>query len=70
MDILMAEISRAEARGRRAFLSSRDGVPGPMYMPMNLYVGITDPDWFRFLRGRQADEMNFWRPRNTNDFRA
>ncbi len=37
---------------------------------MNLYVGITDPDWFRFLRGRHADEMNFWRPRNTNEFGA
>jgi putative restriction endonuclease len=37
---------------------------------MNLYVGITDADWFRFLRSRNADEMNFWRPSNTNDFRA
>jgi putative restriction endonuclease len=37
---------------------------------MKLYVGITDAEWFRFLRARQADEMNFWRPSNTNDFRA
>jgi putative restriction endonuclease len=35
---------------------------------MKLYVGITDRDWFRFLRQRKAEEMNFWRPRNTNDF--
>lgn len=35
---------------------------------MNVYVGITDRDWFRFLRGRQAVEMNFWRPRNINEF--
>jgi putative restriction endonuclease len=37
---------------------------------MKLYVGITDRDWFRFLRLRKAEEMNFWRPRNTSDFGA
>lgn len=37
---------------------------------MKLYVGITDSDWFRFLRQRKADEMNFWRPRNTSNFGA
>jgi putative restriction endonuclease len=37
---------------------------------MKLYVGITDRDWFRFLRARRAIEMNFWRPRSTNDFGA
>lgn len=35
---------------------------------MKLYVGITDRDWFRFLRARGAVEMNFWRPRSTSDF--
>jgi len=37
---------------------------------MKLYVGITDGDWFRFLRARNADEMNFWRPRSTTNFGA
>jgi len=37
---------------------------------MKLYVGITDGDWFRFLRARNADEMNFWRPHGGNNFGA
>ncbi len=37
---------------------------------MKLYVGITDRDWFNFLRQRNAVEMNFWRPRHTSEFRA
>jgi hypothetical protein len=26
---------------------------------MKLYAGITDADWFRYLRERNAEEMNF-----------
>jgi putative restriction endonuclease len=37
---------------------------------MKLYVGVTDRDWFRFLRARRATEMNFWRPRSIRDFGA
>ena len=37
---------------------------------MKLYVGITDRDWFQFLRARNAVEMNFWRPRSTSEFGA
>jgi len=37
---------------------------------MNLYVGVTDCDWFNFLRQHRAVEMNFWHPRNTSEFRA
>jgi putative restriction endonuclease len=37
---------------------------------MKLYVGITDQDWFRFLRAQAAVEMNFWRPHGTMEFRA
>ena len=36
---------------------------------MKLYVGITDTDWFRHLRERKAEEMNFWRPRATTQFK-
>ncbi len=35
---------------------------------MKLYVGITDSDWFKFLREQNAEEMNFWRPRSTTNF--
>lgn len=37
---------------------------------MKLYVGITDSEWFRYLRSTHADEMNFWRPRATSQFKA
>ena len=37
---------------------------------MKLYVGITDREWFQFLRASSAVEMNFWRPRNVSDFNA
>jgi putative restriction endonuclease len=37
---------------------------------MKLYVGITDRDWFRFLRFKKAPEMNFWRPKSTSNFGA
>lgn len=36
---------------------------------MKLYVGITDGDWFRYLRSKHADEMNFWRPSSTSQFK-
>jgi putative restriction endonuclease len=35
---------------------------------MKLYVGVTDRDWFQFLRARSAVEMNFWRPRGATGF--
>lgn len=34
------------------------------------YAGVTDPNWFEFLSRLQPDEVNFWRPRNQNHFRA
>ena len=37
---------------------------------MRMYVGITDWDWFRFLRLRGSDEANFWRPTARTRFRA
>jgi len=35
---------------------------------MKLYVGITDRDWFQFLRTRSAAEMNFSHPRGITAF--
>lgn len=29
---------------------------------MQYWLGVTDNDWFRFLREQQPDEVNFWHP--------
>ena len=29
---------------------------------MNLYVGVTDYKWYRFISERKLDEVNFWKP--------
>ncbi len=38
---------------------------------MNLRIGITDNDWFEFLRRQPVlDEVNFWQPSGGRQFRA
>lgn len=37
---------------------------------MKFYVAITDKHWFDFLTEKEPDEVNFWRPRSTSQFRA
>ena len=37
---------------------------------MKLFVGVTDNRWFEFLAARDADEVNFWRPRSRQGFKA
>jgi putative restriction endonuclease len=38
---------------------------------VNLYVGITDYDWFRFLSALpNVDEVNFWQPGGHTNFKA
>jgi len=38
---------------------------------VNLYVGITDYDWFRFLAALPSvEEVNFWQPGGRTNFRA
>jgi len=37
---------------------------------MQLYVGVTDYDWFQYLAAAGPDEVNFWRPGGTQGFRA
>jgi putative restriction endonuclease len=38
---------------------------------MNIYVGVTDHDWFDYLRSLPSvDEVNFWQPSPVNQFRA
>lgn len=35
------------------------------------YFGLTDPDWYTFLRAKQTcDEVNFWQPHGERNFRA
>jgi len=36
---------------------------------MNLFLGVTDNDWFDFLQAAHPLEVNFWRPSGTT-FRA
>jgi len=38
---------------------------------MKFYVGVTDHDWFDFLRAlSEVDEVNFWQPSPSAEFRA
>ncbi len=34
------------------------------------YIGVTDWDWYQFLRGRGATEVNFWQPSGGHRFGA
>lgn len=35
-----------------------------------IYVGITDYDWFLFLKRIRPDEVNFWQPNSSRNFKA
>lgn len=37
---------------------------------MNMYVGITDFDWFKTLKQANCDEVNFWKPGGRTNFKA
>ena len=37
---------------------------------MKFFVGITDMDWFRYLKATGATEVNFWQPGGGSDFKA
>ena len=37
---------------------------------MKYWVGVTNNKWFKFLSERRPDEVNFWHPKSTNQFRA
>jgi putative restriction endonuclease len=36
---------------------------------MKIWVGVTDGDWFTFLRERAPDEVNFWQPSSFRQFK-
>ncbi len=35
---------------------------------MNLFVAVTDNNWFKYLKSIQPDEVNFWQPNSTRKF--
>ncbi len=37
---------------------------------MNLYLGITDTDWYNYLRKAGPEEVNFWQPGGHASFKA
>lgn len=37
---------------------------------MKLWVGVTDKDWFDYLARLQPDEVNFWQPSGSRNFRV
>jgi putative restriction endonuclease len=37
---------------------------------MEMYVGITDYDWFQTLKQANCEEVNFWKPGGQTNFRA
>jgi putative restriction endonuclease len=37
---------------------------------VNIFVGVTDMDWFNFLSAVRPDEVNFWAPSGRTNFRA
>ena len=37
---------------------------------MLIYVGVTDYHWFQFLKSINPDEVNFWQPNSSRNFRA
>lgn len=39
--------------------------------PASGYIGLTDPDWYRFLsHQRDVQEVNFWQPHGNRTFKA
>ena len=37
---------------------------------MKYWVGVTNNSWFKFLSEKHPDEVNFWHPKSTRQFRA
>ncbi len=37
---------------------------------MKMYVGITDYNWFQYLKSINLDEVNFWQPKSSRNFKA
>lgn len=37
---------------------------------MQIFIGVTDDNWFKYLKSIQPDEVNFWQPNSGRNFRA
>jgi len=37
---------------------------------MKFFLAVTDDNWFKFLAHQEPDEVNFWRPSSTTNFKA
>ncbi len=37
---------------------------------MKIWIGVTDEGWFNYLRARSPDEVNFWQPSGSREFRV
>ncbi|MFL6621280.1 MAG: HNH endonuclease, partial [Sulfurifustis sp.] len=37
---------------------------------MKLWVGVTDENWYEYLGARSPDEVNFWQPSGSREFRV
>ncbi len=37
---------------------------------MKIWIGVTDDDWFRYLAARQPEEVNFWQPSGSREFKV
>lgn len=41
-----------------------------MGVGMHYYVGVTDTNWFNFLKKSNPEDVNFWKPNDTQFFKA
>ena len=37
---------------------------------MRIFIGVTDDNWFKYLKNIQPDEVNFWQPNSGRNFKA
>jgi putative restriction endonuclease len=37
---------------------------------VKFYLGVTDTDWYRFLRDNKTEDVNFWQPGGSRQFSA
>ena len=37
---------------------------------MRIFIGVTDDNWYKYLKNIQPDEVNFWQPNSNRNFRA
>ncbi len=64
---LLQKLLKGEIRTSRAAWR-RTSVGGSRLV--KLYIGVTDKEWFFFLRERHPDEVNFWQPSGGRSFKA